>query len=49
MSKIKFISGQPEDGTPTLGVVFYILHEKEIVEATGREPIGYVVEEEDDE
>jgi len=45
----KFIHGEPEEGTPTLGVVFYILHKNDIVEATGHEPIGYVVEEEGEE
>ena len=45
----KFVPGQPEEGTPTLGVVFYILHDKEIRELTGFEPIGYVVDDEDGE
>jgi hypothetical protein len=42
----RFIPGKPKEGTPTLGVVFYVLHENEIIEATAREPIGYVIEEE---
>jgi hypothetical protein len=46
--KLRF-ERDPEEGTPTLGVVFYILHKKEIIEATGREPIGYVIEDEDDD
>ncbi len=40
----KFVRREPEEGTPTFGVVFYILHTNEIKRATGLEPIGYVVD-----
>ncbi len=45
----KFIYSVPEEGTPTLGVVFHIVREKDIKEATGYEPIGYVVDDEEEE
>ena len=35
---------RPEDGQPTLGVVFHVVREREIRELTGYEPIGYIVE-----
>jgi len=45
----KYFPGEPPEGTPTLGVVFYILHAKDIEDATGYEPIGYVISDEDED
>ena len=45
--KLEFIREQPKDGTPTLGVVFHVVREKEIKELTGFEPIGYVIDTEE--
>ncbi len=47
MSNI-YITGEPEDGTLTLGAVYYILKTKEIYEATGLKPIGYVIDVDDE-
>ena len=43
MSAERFIFGEPEEGQPTLGVVYHVLRQKEIEEATGLKPMGYVV------
>jgi hypothetical protein len=45
----KFIYGRPEEGTLTLGVVFHVVRERDIRELTGYEPIGYVIESEEEE
>lgn len=48
MEKLEFVHN-PEEGRPTLGVVFHVTHEKEIQETTGWKPIGYVCEVEETE
>ena len=45
----KYINDEPEEGTPTLGVVYHIVRRREIEDATGLEPIGYVVGDDDDD
>ena len=55
MSKYRYINGEPPEGTPTLGVVYHMLHQKAIKAhfiAAGNEPpevYGYVVVDEDEE
>jgi hypothetical protein len=44
MLKLEFISGDPEDDTPTIGVVFSITDREEIMEKTGLVPLGYICE-----
>ena len=46
MSTLKFVEKEPEEGTPTLGVVYHVTRQWEIRGLTGFEPIGWVVEEE---
>jgi hypothetical protein len=45
----KLIFYPPAEGQLTLGVIFHMVREKAIREATGFEPIGYVVDDEDDD
>ena len=47
--KLKFVYGQPEGGTPTFGVVYHVDQEKDIKELTGYDPLGYVIEKEEEE
>lgn len=44
MLNLEFVPGEPEEGTPTIGVVFSITDRDEIIEKTGLVPIGYLCE-----
>jgi hypothetical protein len=46
---LRYIPYPPEEGTMTLGVVYYISHERKINNITGFAPIGYVIEEKEEE
>lgn len=48
MSQPKFVyADNMVEGTPTLGVVYYLLKERLISIMTGLEPMGYIVVEEE--
>lgn len=46
---LKYIDGEPSEGTPVVGVVYYILRQEDIEADTGAEPIGYVIEDSEEE
>ncbi len=44
MPMLKFIYDEPEEGTPTVGVVYHVVWQSDIFKLTGHKPLGYVIE-----